>query len=133
MTTDYQVGSTYSFNIFPVALWGNNFQNVVVQAVLDAGTVQQLGVDIQALNKQAYPFLPAGTPSDPTKYTYLKLLLPSGASVVLAVPWIDDTSVQLVTQQTIVATISNVSSQDLNKIKLALVQNGYSNVALVLQ
>jgi hypothetical protein len=119
MTTDYQIGLTYSFNVFPVALLGNNFQNVVVQAILDAGTTQQLGVDIQALAKQMYQ--------------YLKLQLASGASVILAVPWIDDSSVELVTQQTIVATISNVSSQDLSRIKLALVQNGYNNVSLALQ
>jgi hypothetical protein len=133
MTTDYQIGLTYSFNVFPVALLGNNFQNVVVQAILDAGTTQQLGVDIQALAKQMYPLLPSGTPSDPTTYQYLKLQLASGASVILAVPWIDDSSVELVTQQTIVATISNVSSQDLSRIKLALVQNGYNNVSLALQ
>ncbi len=132
MSTAYQIDQVYSFNVFPVALLGNNFQNVTVQALLDANTAQILGVDIQAIHRQIYPLLPPGTPSDPTKYTYLKVRLQSGAVSILAVPWIDDTTVSLVSSATIVVTIGNVSSLDQARIQACLVQNGYGNLSFEL-
>jgi hypothetical protein len=133
MTTQYEIDESYSFNVFPIPIIGNNYKNVVVQAVLDANTAQLLGCDIQGLHKQCYSFLPAGTPNDPTKYQYLKLLQQNGSSTIIAVPWIDDSSVTQTSTTTIVATITGASPSDLSRVQLALAQNGFSNVQYTLQ
>lgn len=121
--TTYQIGSTYSFQVYPVAQLGNNFQNVVVLAVLDATTVQQLGIDIWGMHMQLYPSLPEGTPNDPTQYQYIRIKLQSGQTTILAVPWIDDSTVELVSAQTLAAVISNIDAATwAPRIQLALVQ-----------
>lgn len=123
MTTQYQIGSTYSFQVYPVAQLGNNFQNVVVLAILDATTVQQLGVDIWGVHKNLYASLPPGTPSDPTQYQYLRLKLQSGQTTIVAVPWISDSTVELVNAQTLQVTIGNVDAATwAPRVQLALAQ-----------
>lgn len=129
MTTQYAIGSTYSFNTFAPDLLGTNFQNCVVAGIMDSGSVQQLGFDVIGNNKQVYPSLPAGTPSDPTKYTYLRLKMQSGVYNAIAVPWIDDSSVQLITAQNLNVLIANVDPavwQD--RVRLALVQMGLNDL-----
>jgi hypothetical protein len=132
MSTNFQINQVYSFNVFPVQVLGNNFKNVTIQGVMDAESAGQF-IDIQGVHREIYPFLPAGTPSDPFQYTYLKIKNSSGAVQYLAVPWIDDSSVVLVTARTCVATIANVSATDLDNIKAALLRNGFPNVTLALQ
>lgn len=123
MTTQYQIGSTYSFNVYPVAQLGNNFQNVKALALLDASTVQQLGVDIWAMHKNIYPSLPAGTPNDPTQFQYLRIKLQSGTSTIVAIPWIDDSSVTLVSAKTLQVTLGNLDPGTWTpRIQLALAQ-----------
>lgn len=123
MTTQYEIGSTYSFQVYPVAQLGNNFQNTVVLAKLDADTVKQLGVDIWGMHKQLYASLPSGTPNDPTQYQYLRLKLQSGQTTILAVPWIDDSTVELVSSETLQVTIGNIDSATwAPRVQLALAQ-----------
>lgn len=123
MTTQYQIGSTYSFQVYPVAQLGNNFQNVVVLALLDASTVQQLGIDIWGMHKNLYASLPAGTPNDPTQYQYLRLKLQSGQSTIVAVPWIDDSTVELANAQTLKVTLGNLDAATwAPRVQLALAQ-----------
>lgn len=131
MTTQYQIGSTYSFGVYPVAQLGNNFQNVKVLAMLDATTVQQLGVDIWAMHKNIYPSLPAGTPNDPTQYQYLRIKLQSGASTIIAIPWINDSTVELVNAQTLDVKIYNVDPATwIPRVQLILAQAGLTNVSI---
>lgn len=123
MTTQYQIGSTYSFQVYPVAQLGNNFQNVVVLALLDATTVQQLGIDIWGMHKNLFASLPAGTPNDPTQYQYLRLKLQSGQTTIVAVPWIDDSTVELANAQTLQVTLGNLDAATWSpRVQLALAQ-----------
>jgi len=129
MSTQYQIGSTYSFSVYPVAQLGNNFQNIQVLALLDATTVQQLGVDIWAMHKNIYPTLPAGTPNDPTQFQYLRIKLQSGTSTIIAIPWINDSTVELVSAQTLDVKIYNVDPATwIPRVQLALAQLGLNNV-----
>lgn len=129
MTTSYQIGSTYSFNTYAPDLLGTNYQNVVVAGIMDAGSVQQLGFDVVGNNQQVYPSLPPGTPSDPTKYTYLRLKMQSGVYQAIAVPWIDDSSVQLIQAQNLQVLIANIDpAQWQDRVRLALVQMGLNDL-----
>lgn len=123
MPTNFQINQVYSFKVYPAALLGDGFQNVTIAGVVDAETANQF-VDIQALHQQIYPSLPAGTPSDPFKYTYLKIKRPGQTGpAYLAVPWIKDDTVIGVEALTMVITCGPVEAADEARARAALVRN----------
>lgn len=129
---NYQIGAQYSFTVFPAALLGNNFQNCVVNGIIDAKTAQSY-IDIYGDNAQFFPYLPAGTNSDPTKTNYIKITTSSGQVVILAATWIDESTISVITSQTITATIANIGPADVARIKNVLAANGYSSVVVTIQ
>lgn len=129
---NYQIGSAYSFSVFPDVLLGNNFNNLVVNSVMDAVTAQTQ-IDINGLWAQYYPYLPSGTVNDPTKTNYVKFTTSTGNVIILAALWIDESTITVVTAQSIVVTIANVGPSDVARVKNALVANGYNNTLVVLQ
>lgn len=82
------IGTVISFEVYPSAQFGNNFQAVTLKAMFDASLARMLGFDYIAANQQVYATLPAGTPSDPTQYNYFQIQLASGELQVLGIPWI---------------------------------------------
>lgn len=86
---DVSIGSKISFELYPAAQYGNNFQNVTFTALFNSDIARQLGFDIIAANQQVYASLPAGTvPNDPTQYDYFQIKFSSGESAILGAPWI---------------------------------------------
>lgn len=133
MTTSWQIGSTYSFDTFAPTLLGTNWQNVIVDSILSASGASQMGLDIQATSRQIAPSLPAGTPKDPTKYQYVRFRMQSGTFQILAVPWIDDSTVVQVTAQNLQVLIGNIDpSQAQPLIRLALIQLGFNNLTFTI-
>jgi hypothetical protein len=129
MTTQYQIGTTYSFSVYPAAILGNDYSNVIVQGIMDAATASATGlIDIYAAHANMYPYLPAGTiPDDPTSYNYLKLKLSDVTTPqILGIPFIIDSSVQIVNAQSITAVIANVTNTDLPNISNLLAAAGYT-------
>jgi hypothetical protein len=125
----FKIRGVYSFDVYPVPVIGNNFQNVTVVGIMDWEMANK-EIDVMALHVQSYSFLPAGTPDNPQSYEYLKIKMPSGVTTIIAAPWINEATIQSNEYRTITATIGGVSASDLAPIKAALVQNGYNNVAL---
>jgi hypothetical protein len=82
------IGTVISFEVYPSAQFGNNFQSVTLKAVFDSSLARILGFDYIAANQQVFDTLPAGTPSDPTQYNYFQIQLASGETQILGVPWI---------------------------------------------
>jgi hypothetical protein len=89
-----------------------------------------LQVDTMALHAQVYPFLPAGTPDDPTLATYIKIRLPSGDTTILGNTWINTSTVKEIKRTTIVATIKDVTPNDLDTIRRVLLANGFEHIDL---
>lgn len=85
---DIPIGTVISFEVYPSAQYGNNFQAVTLQAVFDANIARVLGFDIIAANQNVYQSLPSGTPIDPTQYSYFQIVFASGETQILGVPWI---------------------------------------------
>lgn len=127
---NFAIKQAYSFQVYPAALLGNGFQNVVVMAIMDFESANREGVDPTALHVQVYPTLPAGTPNDPSQYTYVKLKMPNGDTTILGLPWIKEDTVEQITSNTITATITGVTAADLPRVKNALTQNGFGNIEL---
>lgn len=82
------IGTVISFEVYPSAQYGNNFQAVTLKATFDSSLARALGFDYIAANQQVYSSLPSGTPVDPTQYNYFQIQLASGEKQILGIPWI---------------------------------------------
>ena len=127
MAYPFELKKVYNFDIYPAILLGNDFQNVTIMAVMDFESANQLA-DLSARHVNVYPHLPPGTPDDPSMYDYVKVKMPSGENTILGIPWINLDTLTLVQSLTIVATIDGVSGADVERVRVALVQNGYNNI-----
>lgn len=130
---ELQLKQSYSFEVHPVALLGNNFKNATVLAIMDQETANQ-SIDTQALHVQVYPSVPAGSmPNNPAEYTYVKLRLANGGTTIIGRPWIKENTIVQQTSTTIRVTVPNVVPADVARIRNALVQNGFtvSDVSIV--
>lgn len=134
MAYNFAIGQTYSFNVYPSNLLGTDWQNVKVTSVMSFEDAMK-DEDVTSLHVQFYPYFGAqtNTPNDPAAYLYIKVKTQSGATQILGVAWIDDASVTLVTAQTITATITQVTPQDIPKIQAILAANNYNFVTLAIK
>jgi hypothetical protein len=123
---DIQVGGSYSFSVYPVAVLGTNFKNVLVQSILDADSAQALGLDILAQHALIYPSLPNTTVNNPQKYRYLKIKLPTGLSQIIAMEWINPDTLEAVNLGRFTIVIENESSSKQAKILEALAGNNFT-------
>jgi len=85
---DISIGAKISFELYPSAQYGNNFQNVTLTLVCNSDIARVLGLDIISANQQVYQSLPAGTPNDPTQFEYFQVSFGDNQTVLLAAPWI---------------------------------------------
>lgn len=126
---NFNLRGVYSFDVYPTALLGTLFKNVTILAVMDAATASR-EIDIYALHAQIYPMLPNGSPNKATDYDYVKIKTTAGHTTILGMVWINEATIVQVTSSTITAVIGDVSASDLVRIRNALIQNGYQNIAL---
>lgn len=85
-------GKVVSFEVYPVGHLGDIYKKVEVLSILDYETAKQYR-DIAATAVAVYPTLPQGTPKDYTKYKYLKLKHTDGAISVLALEWVNSSTI----------------------------------------
>ncbi|EKD22624.1 MAG: hypothetical protein ACD_84C00035G0004 [uncultured bacterium] len=129
LSINFALRGTYSFDAHAAALLGTNFKNVTILAIMDADTASR-EIDIVALHKQIFPLLPAGTPNDPRSYDYVKIQTTAGHTTILGMAWINETTVTQITSTKITAVIGNVSATDAIRVKNALLQNGFKDIAI---
>jgi len=85
------INKYYNFSVYANSILGTTYNNAKLISILDYHTALKFG-NIELIHKQVLPYLPTGTPTDNTKYTYY-LFTYKGKSVVLADVWILDSSV----------------------------------------
>lgn len=106
---------------------GTNFNGVQVAATHSYRTAAAKR-DVDAVHQQIFSRLPAGTPNDPKKYTYVEVILASGESVILGVPWIKESTIQQIKTLIYRPSIVVNSNQDITIINQILTQAGYGNI-----
>lgn len=129
MAYQFVPNTTYSFDVYPSAVIGNDFKNVVVMGVLSYQAAIGFS-DINAVQATVFSSLPAGTPDRPEDYEYLLLRTVSGQTTVLARQWINEATVVAVTNSKVIAVIEGAGSADLEEIRAALEQNGFTQLSL---
>jgi hypothetical protein len=123
------IKKSYSFDVYPSAILGTDFKNVTVLAIMDMDSASQI-IDTAAAHVSIYPYLPSGTPNDPSKYTYIKIKTSSGITTVLAVEWIKENTVTDVTSTSATVKIGGINPEDISRIRNALVANGFNNLLI---
>lgn len=126
MTVEFEINKTYTFNTRAPVILGATFRRVKILGIIDYVLASSF-INPETQHHNVYPHLPAGTPSDPKKYTYLLIQTEQGDKTVLAKEWIDPSSVTLVTSTTINITVTGASASDAENIREALLLLGFTN------
>lgn len=131
MSYPFELKKVYSFDVFAPSILGTEFKNVTILSIMDYETALQQA-DIPAIHTNVYPDLPSGLPDDPSQYDYVRIRTASGVATILGIPWIDLDTVELVESRRMTVKIEGVSSADVERVRIALVQNGFNNIEITL-
>lgn len=121
---DFKINSSYTFNNRASAILGAGHKNAKLVAIFDSKLAASF-INIQSTHANIFPYLPAGTPNSPEKYTYLLFEI-NGERKVIAQEWIDELSVVESSTQAIQIDIQNVTTQDVTKIRNMLTIGGFA-------
>lgn len=123
------ISKVVSFEVYPSAILGTTFDRVKILAFLDAASAQQF-IDPATMHANVYPTLPVGVPNRFDSYTYVKLQLENGTITCLGLPWIIQSTVVYETNVTYQITVSQAHGDDYEKIRQALIANGYNHITI---
>lgn len=130
----FVLGDRVSFQVYPLALYGDIFNNCVGTDLVSAKTAKKFGIDPEAEHAKVYNSLPTGTVQDDAySYNWLVLTLADGTERVIGLPWIKVDTIEVVTTLNAIITVAGVSNADVIKLRLALSSNGFSNFSIVTQ
>lgn len=123
------IGGIYNFETLAPAILGDKIKNAKLTAIVNFSTAQKL---FNPTSQQAniYPHLPVGTPRDHTKYVYYNFTTENGEDRVLAREWINLSTIQLVTGNTLKVSIYNVTAQDQTNIRQLLIGAGFTSISI---
>lgn len=127
-----KINSRYGFDVYPTSVIGNNFKNVQVLALMDATTASQYA-DIFALHEAVRPFLPAGTVTDPLKFTYVRLQTSNGTTAVVADEWINQGTIVEVLSSRISIVVNNASPSDPARLRNLLLGANFPDIEITVQ
>lgn len=120
---DMVIGSVYSFEVYPTAILGNNFNNLKLLSELDSDDANG-HIDPQAMHAKIYPTLPEGSLDDYRAYTYYKFRTQSGETIVIGRPWINPATVNAVNSEYMWVKVRATAGQIPN-VRASLVSNGF--------
>lgn len=126
---NFELNNTYTFNTLAPAILGSIIKNATILGILDYTTASNY-ITPETMHVNIYPYLPVGVPSNPKKYTYILFRGESGNKIVLALQWIDISSITLVEFQTLKITIEETVSNDVEKIRETLLLNGFTKFSI---
>lgn len=129
MSYPFELKKVYNFDVYPSTILGDDFRNVTILSIMDYESALQLA-DVAAIHVNVYPYLPTGLPDDPSQYDYVRIRTASGQSTILGISWINLDTVELVESRRMTIKIDGVGSSDIERVRLALVQNGYNNIEI---
>lgn len=122
------IGTAYNITMYAPAILGTGYQGATITGLLDYNSAIQLE-DVSAIHASVLALLPSGTPTDPTKLVYAKILTASGNVRVLALNWI---SVQptIATTTSVTVVIGNITVSDIPTISAVLKAAGYNSFTI---
>jgi hypothetical protein len=123
------LNSLVNFSQYAPAIIGQGYQGAKILAILDADSANAY-INTATVHASVFPFLPAGTPNDPTGYPYLKIKTASGQTTAVGLPWIQDDSFVVQTAAKLTIVIDSVSPADQNNITAMLAALNITNFTI---
>ncbi len=124
------IGSVISLETYAPEYLGTGYRRVKVLSILDHQDAARYA-KIATLHATVLPQLPAGTPSDYTELSYLKIRLNNGEVTALALPWITNESITVVDEyRRVRVVIDQVSVEEEDKLRRLLTSNNYSIIEM---
>lgn len=128
----FELDGVYNFNTLAPAILGADFKRVTVLAILNYAVATNY-INIESNHVNIYPYLPVGTVNDPKTYQYLLIRTQTGENTVLALPWINISTVVKVTSKVISITVNDANVDDSVKIRDSLILLGYSDFSITIK
>lgn len=113
--SNISIDTHYNFSVYANSILGSSYSSAKLVAILNYNTAVKFG-SIDLMHKQIYPYLPPGTPSDHTKYSYY-LFEHRGKQIVLADYWIVPDSMESTEGASYTLTLNNVTTQEVALIR----------------
>ncbi|UQT02881.1 hypothetical protein TOTORO_00180 [Serratia phage vB_SmaS-Totoro] len=124
----FNLGDRVTFQIYPVALYGDIFRNCVPTDLISFKNTPRFNIDAAAEHAKVYNMLPTGqAPNDPAGYKWLVITLENGDETVIGLPWIKVETIKVIEVVNTYVTIPNTAPEDQEKVRLALSAAGFSN------
>lgn len=118
----------YSFELYPAAVIGTSFRNVMYLGTVDASGVTTF--DPQIEHTIVYPYLPT-KPARYDAYVYHRFQLDNGKIAFVGDPWIKESTLKSLDNVRIVVTYEGeISGADEAAIRLMNANNGYPNAKI---
>lgn len=124
------LGQTISFEVYPSAVIGTKYSNVIVRGIVDHSGVTEFNPAVMHAN--VFATIPTGNAVDDfRKYNYLRLELANGNTTFVGIPWIIANTVKVISNQDLVITIPKYGSVDNQAfLKRMLLNNGISEFTM---
>ncbi len=113
--TTLTINNHYNFSVYANSILGTTYRNARLVSILDYKTALKFS-NIVLQHNRVYPYLPANTLEDATKYTYYKFQV-GDKEIVLADVWIIDSSIEMSTGTDHTLKLINVSSGQLSTVR----------------
>lgn len=127
--TELTIGGIYNFETLAPAILGDKIKNAKLTAIVNFSTAQKL-FNPTSQHANIYPHLPVGTARDHTKYIYYVFNTENDEERVFAREWINLNTIELVTGNTLKASVYNVTAQDQTAIRQLLIAAGYTSISI---
>ncbi len=119
------INKLYKFYTYAPSILGAAFDKAKLVAILDYnGAIKQKNVEF--LQKQVYPYLPASTPRNLKEYTFYKFQTESNSNIIVANYWLINESTEEITTLNLNVNVFDVSTQDVATIREQLRLLGYT-------
>lgn len=105
----------YNFSLYPNSVLGTVYRNAKLISILDYNIALKFA-NVDLLQRQIYPYLPPGTNSDHTNYTYY-LFKHNDKNLVIADTWIIESSVEETSGLNYTLRLNNITPTQLNMIR----------------
>ena len=124
---NFKINSIYSFETFSPTLLGQRHQGARLKGMTDYKTALTYE-NVEVKHNQVKADLPAGAPDKASDNTYLLFETSAGTTMVLAMAWINETSITEDNYRDTKITVHNTMPEDAMKIKQVLGAAGYNMV-----
>lgn len=105
----------YNLSLYQNPVLGTTFKNLKLVSILDYNTALKFS-NIELLHRQIYPYLPPGTNSDQTTYTYY-LFSYKDVDITIADVWIIPDSIEETSGLNYTIRLNNVTSSQLSVVR----------------